>query len=264
MFVKSFENTYIYKLACDGYDLLKTPIGQAVINNYGRKYVSNCCVMQEFPIKEDFIKDCIVDRQGRSLRGLSPYLCDKYEVGYFQTSVETVLDSKYILFNKKMLQFWKESGVDLFGLEFMVVPSRGWDGQINEIGFRLLNMERVNHAFKWLFPYGQRATFGLNLCSSEQSLLLCEGFLDMVAFRESGYTNSVGLGSAIVTEAHKQELKNDNCIMCNDMDTVGMAMRRNNPKSFCFYSPNGKDPYEVWMKYGVVKPVFVEGMEYAA
>ena len=98
-------------------------------------------------------------------------------------------------FNEPELTFWSNTGTDLWGLQFLVVPSRDRNGEINEIGFRLLNQEKVKEAFKWLFPYGQQATFGLHLCDTDEQLLLVEGFQDMIAFRESGYNNVVGLGS---------------------------------------------------------------------
>jgi len=82
-------------------------------------------------------------------------------------------------------------------------------------------------------------------------LLLVEGFQDMIAFRESGYENVVGLGSAKITDAHKVELKTDSYTFCQDMDSFGMSERSDLSKT-CFYVPEGKDPYEVWQTHGKV------------
>jgi DNA primase len=73
----------------------------------------------------------------------------------------------------------------------------------------------------------------------------------MLAFRESGYTNAVGLGSAKITEAHLQQLKTDNYIFCQDMDRFGMSQRTDLSRT-CFFKPEGKDPYEAWQKHGRV------------
>ncbi len=136
----------------------------------------------------------------------------------------------------------------------MVVPSRDWAGSINEIGFRILDQERVHYGFKWLFPVGQQATFGLHNCAQGHQLILCEGFLDYVAFIESGYHNIVGLGSIEVSENHLKQLGTSNWVVCLDMDGYGLLKSKDflNLNKACFYQPKGKDPYDVYQRHGKV------------
>lgn len=256
--MKYLSEGYDYKFACDGYDLIDKFDGN-LLNPVGVDYVTRHCKLDNFDHAEDFISECVKRRQDLQLtpRDIPSLLCDKYQVGYFETSVSSCFDSPYILFNKEELDFWKSVDVDLWGLKFMVVPSRDIQGNINDIGFRLLNQDKVKNVFKWLFPLGQQATFGLHLCDINEQLLLVEGFQDMIAFRESGYTNVVGLGSAKITKAHLSQLKTDNYVFCQDMDRFGMTQRTDFSKT-CFFSPEGKDPYEAWQKYGRVNVVNIE------
>lgn len=248
-----------YKLACDGYDL-STKFDGNLLNKLAIKYANTHCKVEQIPNAETFISSCINKRQKLNLtpRDIPKELCDKYEVGYFETSRNACYDSPYILFNENELNFWSATGTDLWGLQFMVVPSRNYDGDINEIGFRLLNQEKVKNAFKWLFPYGQKATFGLHKCDPSKPLILVEGFQDMLAFTESGYDNVVGLGSVKITDAHKAELKTEDYIFCQDMDSFGMSERTDLSKT-CFYIPEGKDPYDVWQTHGKVDILKIDG-----
>ncbi len=256
--MKYLYQGYDYKFACDGYDLLHKFDG-TLLNEYGIRYVTRHCKVDSFNNAEEFINKCVETRQQLNLtpREIPSELCYKYQVGYFETSIANCTDSEYILFNKKELDFWHKVGIDLWGLQFMVVPSRDYNGQINDIGFRLLNQDRVADAFKWLFPYGQQATFGLHLCNKNEPLLLVEGFQDMLAFSESGYTNVVGLGSAVITDQHKIQLQTEDYIFCQDMDKFGLSQRTDLTKT-CFFTPEGKDPYEAWQKHGKVDILKIE------
>ena len=246
-----------FKLACDGYDLIDKFDGN-LIGRFGKNYARKHCKIESLGNVDQFIEQCVKERQKKRLspRDLPENLCDEYEVGYFVTSPVNCFSSEYILFNFEQLSFWERAKTNLWDLEFMVVPSRGWDGVVNELGFRILNPDKIKHAFKWLFPFGQRATFGLNRCVKGKQLLLCEGFQDMVAFRESDYDNVVGLGSAEVTDLHKQELQTEDYLFCQDMDGFGMLVREGQER-MCFYRPEGKDPYEVWQKHGYIELVRV-------
>jgi len=246
-----------YKLSCDGYDLSRKLDGM-LVGPFGRHYAKKHCRVAEFPFAEEFISKCIINRKSNKPElNIKEEFCDKYEVGYFETKKHNCFDSDYILFNEEQLAFWTSVNVVLWGLKFMVVPSRNWKGEINEIGFRLLNREKVNNVFKWLFMFGQQATFGLHLCDKNKELLLVEGFQDMVAFGESGQSNVVGLGSLDITEAHKAQLQTDDYVICSDMDQAGMSSRKDQQR-YCFYKPEGKDPYDVFVKNGKVEPVYVD------
>jgi len=258
------RQAFRYKLAYDGIDLIAKPLTRSIIGLYGQKHVQKHCKLSfSFQQSEDFIKSCITSRkQSKNIdfRGLSSKILDKYEVGLFTVSEQNCFENAYVLFNKEQLNFWKSAGVSIFNAQFMVIPSRDWEGKINEIGFRILNPQIVQNSFKWLFPIGQQATFGLHKCSKGQQLVLCEGFLDYVAFNESGYKNIVGLGSIEITPNHMEQLKTANWVVCFDMDGYGLIKSSKfiDQNRACFYSPEGKDPYAVYQKHGKVDLVFIE------
>jgi len=268
------KKTYIdrtafrYKLAYDGIDLISKPLGASVIGSYGRSYINKYCRLNLSSEQiELFISRCIQERKANlnvDLRGLSQVLCDKYEVGLLTISEQQCIPgSDYVLLNKEQLDFWKDAGLSLFDAQFMVVPSRDWHGKINEVGFRILDQERVHYGFKWLFPIGQQATFGLHKCGIDKRLILCEGFLDYVALTESGHKNVVGLGSVDLTSRHLCQLDIEHYsgwVFCFDMDHYGLLKSGEfiDQNRACFYQPEGKDPYEVYQKYGHVELVFIK------
>ena len=77
----------------------------------------------------------------------------------------------------------------------------------------------------------------------------------MVALRESGY-NAVGLGSAVLMPEHFDKLGQE-VLFCGDMDNFGMFYRQEQTESikYCFFAPEGKDPYDAFLKNGYVKIV---------
>ena len=129
-------DSFDYKLACDGYDLSNQFDGH-LLNELAIKYANKHCKIDCLPNAEEFIASCIHKRQQLNItpRDIPVELCDKYEVGYFETSIESCFNSPYILFNEPELTFWSNTGTDLWGLQFLVVPSRDRNGEINEIGF---------------------------------------------------------------------------------------------------------------------------------
>lgn len=259
------QTAFRYKLAYDGIDLISKPLGHSVIGSYGKKYINKHCRLELLRHQaESLIQTCIKERKrskDTDFRGLSQDLCDKYEVGLLTISKQhCIAGVEYVLFNEEQLNFWDEAGVGIFDVQFMVIPSRGWGRQINEIGFRVLDPKQVHEGFKWLFPIGQQATFGLHRCDRNKKLILCEGFLDYVALSESGYNNIVGLGSVEVTPNHLKQIDKDDWALCLDMDRYGFlkASKFIDQSRACFYSPEGKDPYEVYQKHGHVDLVFID------
>lgn len=241
-----------YKIACDGNDLVGKFDGN-ILNESTESYAKQFTIVDIPENIEQFVLDTVTYRKqlGINPRELSNELCDKYEVGLFcaKDFVDKMPKSHYVLFNERVIEFWKAKAVVLDTVLFMTCVSRDATGQINGMGFRVLDQDQVLRAFKWLFPFGQACTFGLHLCDANAEIVACEGFLDMIAFQECGY-NAVGLGSAVVTEEHAERL-GDNWIFCGDFDKFGVENRQKTNNSV-YYDPIGKDPYEVWKEHGYI------------
>lgn len=244
-----------YKLACDGLDLSRSKVGEQVLNHIALEYIEQHGTVGPDFDAETFIRDCVSDRRANEPEHkLNIYLRDKYEVGQFVVAAEGRGD-RYALFNSEELRTWEATGVNLLGLRFLVVPSRDQDGRINEIGLRLLDTSLVYDAFKWLFPFGQQATFGLDKCDG-RPIVCVEGAFDQIAFAESGVQNVVGLGSIFLTKGHQKYLAGRQLTMCLDQDRFGLSQRANYA-SYCFYRPEGKDPFDVFLQHGRVELVEV-------
>lgn len=243
-----------YKIACDGFDLINKFDGQ-LLNEASRNYALDFTRVPLPEKLEEFSTYCQSYRKERKIcpRELSEELCEKYEVGLFNTSTSLDIKTNYVLFNQEILSFWKLQDVDLYDIDFMVAISRNRNGIIDGIGLRILDQTRVEESFKWLFPFGQDCTFGLHLDNGNE-MILCEGFQDMIALRECGY-NAVGLGSGVITPEHLDKIDQE-FIYCGDMDNFGMMYRESNIKH-CFFAPKGKDPYDTFLKHGKVNIVKV-------
>lgn len=257
MFNAYTKEGYDYKLSCDGYDLSKTLIGQKYLNEFALSYVNTHCVIKTptFDV-EEFILRCMKSRQENEFEHTLPLdIRDKYQVGFFETSLQNCFDSDYILFNKEQLEFWCAAELDLWGIKFMVIPSRDKHGIVNELGFRILNPEKVNNAFKWLFPFGQQGTFGLDTCDLSKPITVVEGALDYIALRECGHLNTISLGSIELCDNQEKELAGLSLDYCFDADPFGRLYMID--KKPCFFAPDGEDPYAAWIKHGWVKLVHV-------
>lgn len=246
------ERVRAYKLCCDGCDYIQN-INLFSHSPFEISYAKNHCIISDFAKLTDFYDYTLLLRKEKNIQlfDLSEDLLNKYEVGYFKVEYGLNFHDSYILFSDENIRKW-ENIIPLTNLEFAVCFSRNTSGEINGIGMRLLQPDLVDHAFKWLFPMGQKCTFGLHTCKNETELILVEGFTDMIAGKESGYNNCVGLGSVTITENHIEELINYKYVFCRDQDSYGMQLRREN-KIECLYSPhNFKDPYEAYKFAGKI------------
>lgn len=251
-------HAYYYKLACDGYDFSKTATGEAMLNQTAMEYVRAHCVIRRPFDAEKFVANCRESARSNPqlLEGyVSAELAEKYEVGFFQPRKGAVSNSDYVLFNDAQLDEWKMLSVDLYELRFAVCVSRDETGSVNELGLRLLNQEAAGHAFKWLFPYGQRATFGLDKADYSQPVEVMEGFRDYIAMSELG-RNAIALGSVIPNDYQLAKINAfpDHSI-CFDNDSFGkqraLELMEAGHKIKLMTTPD-KDAYEAWLAHGDV------------
>jgi len=255
------QNRHFFKLIFDGKDLVER------INEYKFTRLEVAMTehshvpLQEFQKIEEFAQFCFSNREEyrEKIETYIPFnLAEKYEVGYYNLSMNFDFSNKHILLSSKEFgEDWASLGVTK--LEFIVTVSRDATGAINNLGLRCLNQELVYDAFKWIFPCGQSATFGLHtFVPNADGMILVEGFRDYVAFRESGHHNVVGLGSVSITDLHREYLPNDIDIkFCYDQDWYGNQKRKNDLKVL-FVPYEHKDPWEAFLAEGKVDYILVK------
>lgn len=110
-----------------------------------------------------------------------------------------------------------------------------------------------------------QGVFALNLAkkSGKDSLILCEGYMDVIAMHQAGFTNTVaGLGTALTSEqAHLLSRYASEIMIAYDADEAGqkaatraLTIFNNTPlKIKVLHLNGGKDPDEIIKNYGVEK-----------
>ncbi len=110
-----------------------------------------------------------------------------------------------------------------------------------------------------------QGVFALNLAkkSGKDSLILCEGYMDVIALHQAGFTNAVaGLGTALTSEqAQLLSRYASEVLICYDADEAGQkaaarAMQifaKTTAKIKILRLSGGKDPDEILKNYGVEK-----------
>ncbi len=110
-----------------------------------------------------------------------------------------------------------------------------------------------------------QGVFALNLAkkSGKDSLILCEGYIDVIALHQAGFTNAVaGLGTALTSEQAQLLSRYASEIMiAYDADEAGQKaatraleiFRKTPSKIKVLHLSGGKDPDEILKNYGVEK-----------
>lgn len=248
----SDEFSFAYKAAFDGLDLLKSVAGQELVNPLLANWIRSHHGITDLTFAEEFVRTCVDNRRkGEPDPPVPIGIRDKYEIGLFTTSLDNCFDHPYFLFNRDALLTWECEDTKVLNQTFLVRPSRDRNGVINELGFRILDTATVRSAFKWTFMCGQRATYGLEACTSE-NITVVEGAWDQIAFAESGVRNVVGLGGVSLSDGHRAELQGYAVTECWDSDHYGIASRGCSGNPYCFFAPGGKDPFDAWVSNGHV------------
>lgn len=188
-------------------------------------------------------------------RGLTKAQCKKYEIFEYNP-----LDSKndfkslnnYFMFNddyfneyNNLLKFYDKNIESLY-TEYTVFVSRDLNNKINNISFRTPNTYIQNNVFKYLFSFGNCATFGLNFVPNIENVILTEGVFDMIAGQTLGY-NVIGLGSTKISTRHlsyMEPIKNKFLLLDSDIDADDKRIEGIEMLSL----PNMyKDPYEYYI-----------------
>lgn len=110
-----------------------------------------------------------------------------------------------------------------------------------------------------------QGVFALNLAkkSGKDSLILCEGYMDVIALHQAGFTNAVaGLGTALTNEqAQLLSRYASEILISYDADEAGQKaasraltiFRNTSAKIKVLHLSGGKDPDEIIKNYGVEK-----------
>lgn len=110
-----------------------------------------------------------------------------------------------------------------------------------------------------------QGVFALNLAkkSGKDSLILCEGYMDVIALHQAGFTNAVaGLGTALTSEqAQLLSRYASEILISYDADEAGQKaaaraltiFKNTNAKIKILRLSGGKDPDEIIKNYGVEK-----------
>lgn len=220
-----------------------------------------------------FSKDGMPAQKYCNERSLTRETVIKFGIGYAPdswTSLKDYLNSKgftdYELFEANLLKkSQKGNYFDNFRhrLVFPIIDLRG-----NVLGFsgrRLREEDRgkyVNTSDTLVYKKGNEV-FALNFArkSGKDSLILCEGNIDVVMLHQAGFTNAVAaLGTALTSEqAHLMSRYASEIFLCYDNDEAGgkataralEVFGKTNVKIRVLKLSGGKDPDEIIKKYGV-------------
>lgn len=133
--------------------------------------------------------------------------------------------------------------------DMLVMPSYDRLGNLNNLAFRFVDDYISSFWAKWLFSHGRQATFGAHKIDESKPVYVVEGFFDHVACDQMGI-QSVGLGSAFISDAHWEQLKGLDVTFVLDSDEAGVnhAQRlREDGHKVKILKDLYKDPYDYWV-----------------
>lgn len=221
MILTNNKQSMLYKILFDGSDFLTNEVGSMIIPDMLKEYIISLTTSEIYDNVHEFLDYC-------PSANYIGQLSDKYKVRLYRTSWASDKNNpwnnkQYILFNPKQLQ-----NLDI---EFYVCPSFDEDGNV-DIGFRVVDVNSVHNAFKWLFMQGNNMIYGRDTVNVNKPCYIVEGFRDYVALKESGY-NVIGLGSVYISEKQKQYINTlAEPILLLDNDKFGLQQTLNYSKDY--------------------------------
>lgn len=204
-------------------------------------------------------------------RGLTPRTIKHFGIGYADPSFNSL--SNYLINEGYTMQELKDAflcGINKYGKPFdmfrerIIFPIIDVAGEVVAFGGRIIGdgePKYLNSSDTPVFNK-RRNLYALNYAkaNTESSLILCEGYMDVVALHQAGFFNAVAtLGTAITPEQARVMTRYANKIyICYDSDAAG---QRATDKAIALLSEaglsvkvitvkNAKDPDEYIKKYG--------------
>ncbi len=225
-----------------------------------------------------FFHDTLFTEEGKSAREyilkrkLSPETVKAYGLGYAPDAWDAL--TKHLL----MQGYSKEQLVDVGVASFtkngklidrfrarLMFPIFDIRGNLIGFGGRRLDNEKpkyLNSAETILFNKG-RNLFSLQFAKRADSLIIVEGYMDVISLYQNGIQNAVAsLGTALTVEQARLAAKNAQRItLCYDTDEAGVKAALRAIEVFdgidvklrILSLPDGKDPDEFIKAYGAVK-----------
>ncbi len=203
-------------------------------------------------------------------RGIKPETIKRFGLGYAPDSWDALtrhLRSKGFkeneLISADLSQKSRTGGlIDVFRNRLMF-PIIDLKGNVIAFGGRVLGDEKpkyINTSDTPVYKKG-KGIFALNIAKAHgRSLILCEGYMDVIAMHQAGFQNAVaGLGTAFTSEqAQILSRYADEVILAYDSDDAGKkAAKRTmsifqsmNVKTKILTLTGGKDPDEIIKRFG--------------
>lgn len=161
----------------------------------------------------------------------------------------------------------KDSGVRFYDnfRNRAMVPIIDQRGNVVAFGGRVLDDSKPKYVNTSDTPVYKKSlgVFGLNFAKNgnSRSLIIVEGYMDVIALHQAGFTNSIAcLGTALTNEmAHLVSRYADEVILCYDSDEAGQKATKRalsvfgsigGVKTRVLTMSGGKDPDEIIKKYG--------------
>lgn len=205
-------------------------------------------------------------------RQLSPKTIKRFGLGYspkLRQSLSNHLKSKGFKENEIVaanLAFQSKSGRGIYDrfsdrVMFPIIDIRG---NVIAFGGRLMGEGKPKYLNTSDTPVFKKSSnlFSLNNAknSGERTLILCEGYMDVIAVNQAGFQNAVAtLGTALTSEqASLMKRYADEVVICYDADEAGQKataraielLRNAGLQIRVLTVPEGKDPDEFIKKHG--------------
>lgn len=242
MFSNVTDTKLFTKISFDGYDFIQSELGRLITPTRFDDFITRYTYAKYTDI-DQFIKYCCENYKKDKINYIPENLMYKYNVGIYtlkdcEDKNNPWAGRDYVLVNPKRLNSIYRYSTTTPETKFWVCPGT------NGIGFRIINTEEVENAFKWLFPSGNNIIYGNP--DKEKPCYIVEGFRDYVALKESGY-NVIGLGSVEISEEQQKfihTLKEPIIMLDNDSYGLKKTLKYKDKYKIAMLKTKYKDAYE--------------------
>ncbi len=218
-------------------------------------------------------------------RSLTGELIERFELGWAGSSAQslTLLQKNDITLEEALAVGAVKQNEEGFYASFInriTFPIRDFSGMLVGFGGRTLGNNPAKYVnspdseifnkSRILYAYDKAKKSALAL----GELVICEGYMDCIAFHASGVTNAVAVLGTALTESHIPLLKKGDLkvILCFDADKAGQGaavksarlLAQNAIDGRVTFVPSGKDPAELFaaQRGDVLKDVVSGGVEF--